>query len=164
MSTTGVRNLDRAMHKTNEWLNELDEEFGWNDKQRTYQSLRSVLHALRDRLRTEESVQLAAQLPMTVKGMYFDGWNPSKTPMKIRSREEFLQKIVDEYGGPDVSAPDEMAQAVFRHLERYVSEGEIDDVKASLPEQIRQLWPEGQREEEERPSRLSGQTGHRPSP
>jgi uncharacterized protein (DUF2267 family) len=162
MSTTGIRNLDRAIHKSNEWINELDEEFGWNDKQRTYQSLRAVLHALRDRLRAEESVQLAAQLPMTIKGMYFDGWKPSKTPTKIRNQEEFLQRIVDEYGGPDASAPDQMARAVFRHLDRHVSKGEIDDVKASLPEQLRQLWPES--EHEETRSRPSGDTGHRPSP
>lgn len=162
MSSTGVRNLDRATHKTNEWLNELDEEFGWDDKQRTYQSLRSVLHALRDRLRTEESVQLASQLPMMIKGMYFDGWNPSKTPIKIRSRDEFLERIIDEYGGPNASAPDRMATVVFRHLERHVSEGEIDDVKASLPTQLRQIWPEA--EKEETPSRPTGETGHRPSP
>ncbi len=142
MTTTGVRNLDRAMHKTNEWLGELDEEFGWDDRQRTYKSLRAVLHALRDRLQVNEAVQLAAQLPMTVKGMYFDGWNPSQTPLKIRSDEEFLQRVVEEYGAPDASAPDEMAAVVFRHLERHVSGGEIEDVKSGLPEKIRRLWPE----------------------
>ena len=143
MSTYQIRSFERAMQTTNEWLDELDAAFGWDDKQRTYRCFRAVIHALRDRLPLEESTQLAAQLPMVLTGVYYDGWNPSKTPMSsIRTRDQFLEHVVDAYGAPDISAPDEMATLVFGLLEDRITAGEIEDVKSSLPEQIRTLWPE----------------------
>ena len=141
MPTTGTQALERALHKTNEWLSELDEAFGWEDRQRTYHAFRAVTHALRDRLQVEEAVQLAAQLPLVLKGVYFDGWTPTKTPVTMRTQEEFLERVMSEYGGPNASAPDEMTRIVFGLLQRRVTGGEIDDVKASLPAAILELWP-----------------------
>lgn len=142
MTTTNIRSLERTIQTTNEWLGELDEEFGWDNRARTYKSLRAVLHTLRDRLQVQEATQLAAQLPLLLKGVYYDGWNPAKMPMSIRTQEEFLEKIADNYGGDDISAPGEMATIVFEQLNRRVSAGEIGDVRTSLPESIRALWPQ----------------------
>ena len=142
MSATGVRNLDRAVHNASEWLNELDGTFGWGDKQKTYRACRAVLQVLRDRLRIEEAVQLGAQLPMVLRGLYYEGWRPSRTPLKIRTEEQFLEAITDAYGAPEPIEPTKIVHHVFRMLDEHVSAGEIDDVKASLPKSIRRLWPE----------------------
>lgn len=141
MSETNVRSLERTIQTTNEWLLELDDEFGWDDRERSYKALRAVLHTLRDRLQLQEATQLAAQLPLVLKGVFYDGWNPEKMPVKMRTEEEFVERIVDEFGGSDVSDPGEMASTVFRQLDRRVSTGEIEDVRTSLPESIRALWP-----------------------
>lgn len=142
MSPTGVRNLDRAVHRASEWLNELDGKFGWNDKQKSYRACRAVLHVLRDRLPLEEAVQLGAQLPMVLRGLYYEGWRPSETPTKIRSEEGFLEAIQSEYGGPDVIQPGNITTHVLSMLDEQVSAGEIDDVKSSLPKNLRRIWPE----------------------
>lgn len=34
-----------------------------------------------------------------------------------------------------------ITQAVFRLLDRRVSDGEIEDVKSLLPKAVRELWP-----------------------
>lgn len=141
MSYTGFRSLDNAAHKTSEWVSELDEIYGWNDKQNSYQAFRAVLHTIRDRLTGEESAQLAAQLPLVIKGMYFDGWSPARKQEKWRSRDEFFQRLMSEYGGSEELSPQQMARGTFEMLNRHVSHGELAEVKSMLPKDVRNLWP-----------------------
>ena len=74
MSATALEVFDRTIHKTNIWLKDLMEILGCTDRQEAYTSLRATLHALRDRLTIEETAQVAAQLPMLIRGFYFEGW------------------------------------------------------------------------------------------
>lgn len=133
---------DRTVHKANAWLQELDGGLGWGDLDATLLALRAVLHALRDRLTPDEAVQLAAQLPLLIKGVYFDGWRPSATPQRMRSREEFLDMVRRPLmrGIPEAD-PEEVTRAVFRLLDEHVSGGEISDVRSVLPGEWSDLWP-----------------------
>jgi uncharacterized protein (DUF2267 family) len=103
--------------------------------------LRAVLHALRDRLTVEEVAQLGAQLPMLIRGFYYEGWDPTGKPSKIRQREQFLSRIGQQFKGDNSVDPEQVARAVFTVLAKRISEGEIEDVKHVLPEEIRDLWP-----------------------
>ncbi len=53
----------------------------------------------RDRLPVDLTAHFGAQLPMLVSGLYYEGWDPSKVPIKM-ARQEFLdpiqQKIVTD--------------------------------------------------------------------
>lgn len=129
---------------TNAWLKELMEELGWQDRHRAYRALRAVLHALRDRLTVEETADLGAQLPMLIRGLYYEGWTPSGKPVKERKREDFLAHIEAAFRDDPAIFPEAVAGAVFKVLQRHVSAGEIGDVKQILPVQIRALWPEGE--------------------
>lgn len=140
MSMTGLDVFDTTVHKTNHWLNHLGNLLGWNDKHKAYLALRSTLHALRDRLPVEEVAQLGAQLPMLIRGFYYEGWNPTHTPQKIRDREQFLARIEQQFRGDEIN-PEGVAHAVFALLENRITEGEIEDVKNVLPAEIRDLWP-----------------------
>src|SRR6266508_5675169 len=141
MSVTGLDVFDRMLQKTNDWLDELMQVLAWSDRHETYLALRATLHALRDRLTVEEVAQLGAQLPMLIRGFYYEGWDPTGKPSKIRQREQFLSRIGQQFKGDNSVDPEQVARAVFTVLAKRVSEGEIEDVKQVLPEEIRDLWP-----------------------
>jgi uncharacterized protein (DUF2267 family) len=143
MSATGLSVFDSTIEKTNIWLNDILDRLGWQDRQRAYHALRAVLHALRDRLTVTEAADLAAQLPLLIRGIYFEGWHPSGKPIKERKKEDFLAHIRAEFrNDPDIDLED-VTRAVFRVLAKHVSVGEIDDVKQMLPAEIRELWSVG---------------------
>lgn len=141
MSATGLETFDTTLQKTNEWLGELMEELHWDDRRRAYRGLKAVLHALRDRLSVEEASHLAAQLPLLVRGFYYEGWHPADKPLKERSREQFLAHVTQELNRDPGVDPGRLCRAVFELLERHLTGGEINDVKQSLPSGIRELWP-----------------------
>jgi uncharacterized protein (DUF2267 family) len=140
MSITGLEVFDTTVHKTNSWLKELMQELHRDDRRKAYLALRATLHVLRDRLTVEVVAQLGAQLPMLVRGFYYEGWDPTRTPMKLRDREEFLGLIREEFRADETLNPELIARAVFTVLANRVTEGEIEDVKHILPTEIRQLW------------------------
>ena len=134
---------DNTIVKSDQWIEELGEELGWDDPHLTLLALRSVLHALRDRLPPDEAVELAAQLPLLIKGLYFDGWDPSATPVKARSREEFYAMVRGPFQGGLLEADVErVTRAVFRVLAGHVSAGEVSDVRDVLPADLASLWPD----------------------
>jgi uncharacterized protein (DUF2267 family) len=115
-------------------------ELHWHDRRKAYLAMRATLHALRDRLTVEEVAQLAAQLPMLIRGFYYEGWDPTGKPLKIRDKEEFLGLVEQELRGSERIDPERVARAVFKVLSDRVTEGEIEDVKHLLPAEIRELW------------------------
>ena len=141
MSQTGLEVFDTTVQKTNSWLKDVMVELGWEDRQRAYLALRSTLHALRDRLTVDETAQLAAQLPMLIRGFYYEGWNPAHTPVRQRTRREFLVRIEEGFTHAAPIDAELIAHAVFAVLAARISEGEIQDVEQVLPEEIRDLWP-----------------------
>jgi uncharacterized protein (DUF2267 family) len=141
MSMTGLEVFDTTVHKTNSWLKEVMQEIHRDDRRKAYDALRATLHALRDRLTVEEVAQLGAQLPMLIRGFYYEGWDPTRKPVKLRDREEFLSLIDREFRADDTLNPELIARAVFKVLSDRVTAGEIEDVKHVLPKEFRSLWP-----------------------
>jgi uncharacterized protein (DUF2267 family) len=141
MSESGLEVFDTTLQKTNAWLKELMVELSCEDRHRAYLALRATLHAVRDRLNTGEAVQLGAQLPMLIRGFYYEGWNPAHTPIKARHRADFLHDIERSFAKDLTIDAAWIARAVFKLLESRVSHGEIADVRHVLPSEIRELWP-----------------------
>ena len=129
--------IERSAEKAHIWLNELSEELGTEDQQFAYRVLRAFLHALRDRVTVDEAAQLGAQLPELIRGIYYEGWDPSRTPLKYRDLDSFLGRIADEALISGETEASYAATAAARVLHRHVSEGEIQDVLAMLPEELR---------------------------
>jgi len=141
MTQTGLPAFESTLHATNVWLNDVASELRWADKHQAYRALRAVLHALRDRLPVEHVAAFGAQVPLLVRGIYYEGWHPAGKPLKERTKAEFLAPIHDDLRNLEVDA-ESVARAVFHVLARQVSRGEIDKVKATLPAEIRALWTE----------------------
>lgn len=140
MASDYQRMFDETLHLTRDWIEDLAQRLLVDDPHTAYMALRVVLHALRDRLPPPEAVHLSAQLPMLVRGFYFDGWNPSRTPSPERQAEEFLAHIRDSMADPSVR-PEAAAHCVFGLLNDRLSKGQVDKVQHLLPVHIRALWP-----------------------
>lgn len=135
-----IEALDTTLQKTNIWLNDLTEQGGFSDQSQAYSALRSVLHALRDRLTVDEAAHLAAQMPMLIRGLFYEGWKPSTVPSKEHTRREFIATVRMNLGGTNID-PEQATQAVFQLLEDNISPGELRDMQQMLPPEIRALWP-----------------------
>lgn len=142
MTTAAISAFESTIHKTFIWLKDVKVELGWDDSEheRAFKALRTVLQALRDRLTAEEASDFAAQLPMLIRGFYYEGWNPTKTPVSDHKAHEFVQHLKDAFEDDIRADPEEITRAVLRVITKHVSAGEVDDVKQSLPKSIRELW------------------------
>ncbi len=147
MPSTGLEVIDRTVQTTNIWLSEIQEEIG-PDRKRAYHALRAVLHALRDRLSPEQAAHLAAQMPLLVRGVFFESWRPAGKPERVRSLDEFLARVDDELKGIRPTGADAAARAVLRTLSRHISPGEIDQIRATLPQEIQNFWLQAERSEQ----------------
>jgi len=140
MSATGLDVFDRTLQITNIWLDEIMETLG-PDRQVAWHALGAVLRALRDRLPAGLAVHLGAQLPLLVRGIYYDQWAPSEQALKQRSREEFLAHVSDGLKNIRPVNVQDAVRAVFQVLDRHVDPGQLENVWNALPEEVRGLWP-----------------------
>jgi uncharacterized protein (DUF2267 family) len=131
-----MRVFDRANQQATAWVKDMMAELG-TDEQRALHALRAGLQALRDRLTVEETAQLAAQLPLLIRGMFYEGWDPTGKPLRIRHRTEFLALVREKLGQrADGVAADDTVRALFRLLQRRVTEGELTDIVMTLPAEL----------------------------
>jgi uncharacterized protein (DUF2267 family) len=138
--STRIRPLDRSMQLTHEWLHLVQEELKWPDEERIYDATKSVLRAIRDRLPFEEAHQLAAQFPMILTGVYFEGYDPSGKPLKIRTSEEFYGEVRKHFGDNPLNA-EEATKAVIKMLQTKVTD-EMENVKGNMPDDIKKIFTE----------------------
>lgn len=140
MSALGLPIIDQSVESTNLWINGVNDATGWDHKQRAYRLLRSVLHALRDHLGVEEAAHFAAQLPTLIRGIYYEGWNPSQTPVKMRTRADFEARVQREFASDPLDDPAAAVAAVFAVLRAHISPGEMKDVEGAFTESLRALF------------------------
>jgi uncharacterized protein (DUF2267 family) len=131
--------FEHTIEITHTWLNDLMERLGWHDKHRAYQVLRAVMHALRDRLTVDDSAHFAAQLPMLIRGLYYEGYHPSGKPLSERKKSEFLAHVATEFPEESRNAG-QVTQAVLQVVAKHITHGEVEKIKAVLPADIRSLW------------------------
>jgi uncharacterized protein (DUF2267 family) len=140
MSATGLDVFDKTIQTTNFWLDEIMVDIG-PDRQTAWKVLSTVLHKLRDRLEPDLAAHLGAQLPLLVRGVYYDLYEPSKQPADIKGADEFVAEVAKWLSDTRPVDPKEAIGAVFAVLNRHLSGGQIEKVRQALPGSIRSLWP-----------------------
>jgi uncharacterized protein (DUF2267 family) len=143
MKLTGLDVFDSTIQRTNTWLKELMKELNWSDNRKTYLALRCVLHDVRDHVPVNDAIRFGEQLPMLIRGFYFESWEPVGKPLPLGTRKDFLSSLSASmaHDGDNSSDPEVVARAVFRLLDRKVTEGEILDVQHLMPLAVLDLWP-----------------------
>ena len=143
MALDNVHLFDKSVQTANVWIKELAEDLGWSDEHKVYLALKGTLHALRDRLPPEAAVHLGAQLPLIISGVYYDSWKPSRSPLKYKHKEDFIEHMRQPFRPQaQVDDFDRVAQAVFRLLAHKVTEGEIRNIMDDLPKELSAWWAE----------------------
>ncbi len=140
--TTGLDVFDATVQQTNLWLKDIMAKVPGSDRHFAYQLLRSTLHVFRDRIGPENAVHFGAQLPILIRGVYYEGWQLSKPPTKTRHLDEFLAAIQHEARrdlGPDLKLK---VRAVFTVIAHNVGEHEIEKLRKLLPIELQPLLQE----------------------
>ncbi|MGJ8623081.1 MAG: DUF2267 domain-containing protein [Yoonia sp.] len=133
--------FERTNHEAHEWVNDLAGRTGWTNEREVLRLLRSVLCTIRDHLPVNEMAQFSAQLPLILRGMFFEGWQPKNTTVHERHLAEFIatieetiSEVLDYRGEADIAA-------VFKTINAHISRGEVEDVRACFPQELREFWP-----------------------
>jgi uncharacterized protein (DUF2267 family) len=114
-----------------------------DDPERAGRVLSSVLHGLRSIISVEESLQFMAQLPMFLKAVYVNGWKIKAKRDKVKNVEEFIDLIrafsrntsLFDFESDEIA--EDYITSTFMVLRRYVSSGEMDDVRGELPKGLK---------------------------
>ena len=139
MTATGLDVFDRTLQTTHIWLDEIMTELG-PERRFAWHALGAVLRPLRDRLSPDLAAHLSAQLPLLVRGLYYDQWQPAGKPERLRSLDEFLERVGEELQGTGRTDASEITRAVLRTLSRHIDPGQIAKVADALPKEIRVFW------------------------
>jgi uncharacterized protein (DUF2267 family) len=141
MPSTGLPTFDKTLQESNLWLKELAAILKTREREMAYRVLRATLHALRDRLGAHNAVHLGAQLPMLLRGLYYEGFRLEESTTSERHLKPFIDHVRMELP-PGLDADAESgARAVFWLLCDRLDKGEVAKIERILPREIRELMP-----------------------
>ncbi|MBV8564210.1 MAG: DUF2267 domain-containing protein [Methylobacteriaceae bacterium] len=141
MSASGLDVFDKTLQTTHVWLDEIMDRLGC-ERRAAWHILGAVLRTLRDRIPVDLAAHLGAQLPLLVRGLYYDQWHPGAERRKWRSLDEFQAVVADGLADMKPVDPGDAALAVFQVLNHFVDPGQVAHVRNALPEEVRRQWPQ----------------------
>ena len=95
---------------------------------------------MRGWLSPAEMADLSAQLPVLIRGIYFEGWKPSAAARERRKRD-FILSVRQSFGYDEEVDFEIAIKAVFDLLDRHISHGEIFQVRNAMKKSLRDMWP-----------------------
>jgi uncharacterized protein (DUF2267 family) len=137
--------FDSQSQKMYNYINALMYTAQISSPHKAYSILRATLHTLRDCLTIDEIAHLGAELPLIMRGIYYEGWKPSTVPKEIKNLNEFYSNICFESTNAfSINEVEKLAPEVLFILEQHISEGQIRKIKNMLPKNLRTLLPDFQ--------------------
>jgi uncharacterized protein (DUF2267 family) len=140
MATAGLETFDTTMQETNLWLKSIMRELQIYDGALAWTLLGATLHALRDRLQPQSAAHLGAQLPMLIRGLYYEHWPVAATPTKERHKAAFLEHLAAHFPPGSPADPERVACAVFAVINEMIDHGAVEKLVKMLPKDLRGLW------------------------
>ncbi|MFI4998832.1 MAG: DUF2267 domain-containing protein [Reyranellales bacterium] len=142
MTGTGLDVFDKTVQETNHWLKLMMGEMATDDRHAAFAALRGALHAVRDRIGPENAVHLGAQMPMLLRGAYYEGWHPGGTPTHERHLGDFVDHVGSKLPRGSEAKAGEAARACFAVMGRCLDRGEMMKLRHILPHEALNLWPD----------------------
>ncbi|WP_086825041.1 DUF2267 domain-containing protein [Allokutzneria sp. NRRL B-24872] len=137
MSTHRSASFAHAENTAHHWLATISDHLGTHDPHLTYRCTRAWMHAVRDHLSVDTTANLAAQLPELLRGVFYEGWDPSRVPSK-QDATGFVTEFVLSARVSTAQAADTLA-AVTTALRSLLAPGTLNRALAQLPKGIRLL-------------------------
>jgi uncharacterized protein (DUF2267 family) len=145
MKDQRIEAFETTVRASHDWVHEYGEKLGQTHPPLAFSCLRVALHVLRDRLPVPEAAALAAQLPMLLRGAFYEGWRPGHKAPRVRSADELYQAVSDELVDGLAAPPADVMRAFFALLDERVTTGEVEKLKHILPQPIRDIWAGSER-------------------
>ncbi len=140
MSATGLDVFDTTLKTTHIWLDEIMAELKL-PRPVAWHVLGGVLRTVRDRLPLGLAAHLGAQLPLLVRGLYYEQWRPTaEESAAARTHEPFLERVGEALATTRPIDSSQAARAVFKVLGRHLSAGQVEKIRNALPDDTRALW------------------------
>lgn len=140
--TSGHPTFDHTVQEANIWLKAVAEQLHFEERRHAYSALRATLHALRDRLTPESAVHFGAQLPMVVRGLYYEGWRMAGKPRGDHTVDEFCDRVAGELPPKFPMDALTVARGVLAVIFKELDPGESAKVIDQWPVALKSLWPE----------------------
>ncbi len=140
MTTTGLTVFDKTVQETNTWLRHLMEMLDIDDRHSAYLLLRATLHAVRDRIGPENASHLGAQLPMLLRGLYYEGWRISRAPSKERDVASFVDHVISELPPTLFDDPEQAVCGALAVIRSMIDPGEALKLIHLFPKELRDFW------------------------
>jgi uncharacterized protein (DUF2267 family) len=128
--------FERTVHNSYEWLDVVAARID-GERRDAYHALNAVLGALRDRLPADVAVNLSAQMPLLVRGAFFDGYEPAKAPIRTRDAGDFVTAVRNALAPASGIDPRDAIDAVLEALTTNIDPRVIDEIGDLLPPQFR---------------------------
>ncbi len=135
MSRHGLEVFDKTIQETNHWVKAMMQELETDNRRNAFTALRAVLQTLRDRVGPTNAVHLGAQLPMLLRGAYYEGWRITGTTRE-REIEDFIDHIHSNLPNNFPIPAERVARAGFAVLAEMVEPNERAKVMQLLPREI----------------------------
>ena len=136
MATNGSP-FEHAMGTADEWLAWVAREFDTDDEMFAHRALCAWLHGVRDELPVPACAHFAAQLPGVLRGMYYEGWDPSHVPVD-HDLDAYLQRFARE-AQVRPSEVRHVASTVTAALHRHLPAGQLTTALEQLPPRLQEL-------------------------
>lgn len=140
-------NFEKYANEGKAFLRKLATDLGHpEDEQSAARVLRAVLHTFRDRITMSESLDVLAQLPMFLKGVYVEQWKYREAPLKFRNMDDFKDAVKAEQerlGEQQFSwneSTEEIIRITFLSLKEYLTEGQAAHVLSQMPKDIQEIF------------------------
>jgi uncharacterized protein (DUF2267 family)/nucleotide-binding universal stress UspA family protein len=129
-----------TLRTTNRWLRDVRKRLGEKHSHHAFRVLRVMLHVLRDHLTVDHVASLGAQMPLLLRGILYEGWDPTGKPEKQRHKTDFVAEVKAALAPEPFEHPETAIHAVLMALGKHLAPGEAAKLQRALPHEIRELW------------------------
>ena len=127
---------DAEVRGSYEWLDRVAAHLH-GERRDAYHAMHAVLGALRDRLPVDVAASLSSHMPLLVRGIFFDGYEPARTAPRLRTVDQFVADVRASLAArPHIDAG-EAINAVLDTLTHHVDRAAFATIHAVLPPQLR---------------------------